>query len=146
MNEQTPAEQLLADAAERAQRVVDKADVVAEALVRATETNKVDLKRSVDESVASALRDIFTEASEENPEHMQIIHSKLPILCVRVDIMDTNIQEIRDIIKESVGPDGTYTKQLNWTTRMVWLAMGGVSVVALIIVPIFLSLVSGARM
>lgn len=97
--EVTSAEKLLSDAAEKAQQVVDKADLVAEALLRAT--TKSDEKMS--KTIADALREVFSEPDSENPEHMKIIYSRIPILCIRVDTMDKNIQEIRNGIKWVVG-------------------------------------------
>lgn len=117
---QTPAEKLLADAADRAQRVVDKADVVADALLRASERNKEEIGKTVSHTVSSTLRDIFTEDSRDNPETMTIIHSKIPLLCLRVDIIDKNIDDIN--------------KKLNWFGGII---IGGVllALLKLVLIP-----------
>lgn len=50
-------------------------------------------------AILESLKEIFTDADPENPEHMKIIYSKIPILCVRVDAIDRNIVTINENIK-----------------------------------------------
>ncbi|MES2006908.1 MAG: hypothetical protein V4436_02235 [Patescibacteria group bacterium] len=49
-------------------------------------------------AVIDGLKEIFGEPDEANPEHMKIIYSKIPILCIRVDAIDKNIESINATI------------------------------------------------
>lgn len=52
--------------------------------------------------VLDALKQIFQGPDEKDPEHMSIIYQKIPVLCVRVDAIDKNIEELKDSNKWAI--------------------------------------------
>lgn len=130
--EPTAAEKLLSDAAERAQTLVDKADLVAQALLRANERSDTKIA----EQVAVALRQVFSTPDDQDPEHMKIIYSKIPILCIRVDAMDENLQSMKESLveqKQSLAEQKSMMqKQASDMVWMKWLGGGFVGAAGLL--------------
>lgn len=94
--EKTPAQEASATAVTAAKVAAKAVEVSREAqLAEAVEKTAVQTKQALLEG----LKEIFGGPNQEDPEHMQIIYSKIPVLCVRVDAIDKNIEEIKDGIK-----------------------------------------------
>ncbi len=79
--------------AKNAQQAVETAREIQ--LREAVAQTAVETKKAVLEG----LQQIFQGPDEDNPEHMRIIYQKIPVLCIRVDAIDKNIENINDNIK-----------------------------------------------
>lgn len=84
----------VSDAAVLAKDVVDKADIVAQALVRATSVNEDKLTSAV----SVALRNVFTDDNLGDPKQMKVINQRIPLLCLSVQQTQKDISEIHNKI------------------------------------------------
>lgn len=54
-------------------------------------------------AVLEGLNAIFKPADDTDPEHMKIIYGKIPILCIRMDNVDRNIEKINKTLQWIAG-------------------------------------------
>ena len=54
------------------------------------------------ESVLEALKEVFGNKDSEDPEQMKVLVHRIPILCIRIDTMDKNIEDMRGDIRWAV--------------------------------------------
>ena len=59
----------------------------------------------------------------------------------RIPFICDDIREIKDSIRDAIGEDGRLTKHVAWTVKMIYLAIGGLTVVSLLIIPVLVALI-----
>lgn len=97
--EKTPAQEASATAVTAAKVAAKAVEVSREAqLAEAVEKTAVQTKRALLEG----LKEIFAGPDESDPEHMSIIYSKIPLLCLQVKAMQNDISGINSNIKWAV--------------------------------------------
>lgn len=122
------AAQAASDAATLAKVVVDKADIVAEALIKSSQAND----ERITKSLSAALRDVFDDGETKDPK-MTVLVRRIPILCTNVENMHDMLREIKSIIKESYGDHETRIRTIE---KQMWKWLG-----ALLVVPPIVTLV-----
>lgn len=101
MNEtETPSAQDASKDAVQAAKVAAKAVEVS----RAVQLDEAVVKTASQTKAAllEGLKEIFGGPNEEDPEHMSIIYSKIPLLCLQVANMQKDIKSINDNIRWAV--------------------------------------------
>lgn len=101
MEESKTSEEASAEAVHRAKSAAQAIEVARQAQLAEVIDKTAQTTKDV---LLSGLREIFGEGDNEDPTHMTVIYSKIPLLCKRVDAIDKNIQ--------------TMTNNAMWTRRI----------------------------
>lgn len=89
----------------------------------------VETARQTKEALFEGLREVFKGTDHGDAEKMTVIHEKLPILCTRVNKIDSNIENMQVILAELKDAQ-------KWATRLL---LGGiVTVVVAVIINLIL--------
>lgn len=82
----------------------------------------------IEQAVFDAMNKIFKEGDINDPRFMNVIHNQLPVLCVRVNAMDQNIERIAKNSEAAAKRNRQNMRWLRGTAVTVVLAIIGFAV------------------
>lgn len=93
-------------AQEASAEVVHKAKGVAQAVETARELQMAELAQktatATKESLLEGLKEVFGGSDNENPQEMKVLVRRIPILCVNIANMHSDIADMKDNIRWGV--------------------------------------------